>query len=81
LLKSSLRSDVKRCFKCQRYGHFQADCPNKESLRIKDIENINHIHLETSEEKEAMEEQATVLALDAGEMLVLRRLLHTIEGP
>ena len=51
-----------------------------EGHSITEIEGIDQIHLETSEEEEEIEKQATVLALDMGEMLLLRRLLHTMEG-
>ena len=33
--------DGKRCFKWQRYGHFQADCLNRRALTIKEIKEIN----------------------------------------
>ena len=68
------------CFKCQGYGHFQANCPNRRALTIKKVEEIDQIHLETSKEDEEKEEQTTVLAPNVGEMLMLRRILHTMEG-
>ena len=59
--------DGKRCFKCEGYGHLQADCPNKRVLTLKEIEEIDHIALELAEE----EETGTVLTPNVGEMLVL----------
>ena len=50
-------------------------------LTIKEIEEINPIHLETSEKEEELEEQAIVLPPNVGEMLVLRRILYTMELP
>ena len=72
--------DGKRCFKCQSYGHFQADCPNIRALTIKEIKEIGQINLESSEGKEELDEEATVLPPDVGEFVVLKRILHTVEG-
>ena len=58
------------CFEYQGYGH----CASRRALTIKRIKEIDQIHLETSEEDEEMEEDATVLASDEGELLVLQRI-------
>ena len=33
----------KKYFKCHRYGHFQADCPNRRVLTIKEIDDLDHM--------------------------------------
>ena len=48
--------DGKRYIKCQGYSRFHADCPNKRALTIREIQDINQIHLETSEEEEYQRE-------------------------
>ena len=65
----------------QWYGHFQADCPNRRAITNKEIKEVDQIHLEISKKVEKLKEQATVLPFDVLEMLVLRRILHTMEGP
>jgi len=72
--------DGRKCFKCQGYGHFQADCPNRRVLTLKEIEEIDCLASELVEEEETEEEIATVLIPDMGELLVLQRILHTTEG-
>ena len=62
------------------HGHFQADCPNGRALTIKEIEEIDHIHLEISEKDEEMGDEATVLASNIGECLILKRSLHIMES-
>jgi len=52
-------------------GHIQANCPNRRTLTIKEIEEIDQIHLATSEEDEEMQLDATVLVPDKGELLVV----------
>jgi len=37
--------DGKWCFKCQGYGHFQANCPNWRALTLKEIEEIDQMTL------------------------------------
>jgi len=74
--------DGKRCFKCQGYGHFQSDCPNRRVLTLKEIEETDHftLKLAVEEEEEEEEEAATVLAPDVGELFVLQRILHAKEA-
>jgi len=43
--------DHKRCSKCQGYGHFQAKCPNRRALTIKEIEEVNQIALNCMKKK------------------------------
>jgi len=60
--------DGKRCFKCQGYGHFQADCPNRRVLTLREMEDIDQFALELTVEEEEEEEATTVLTLDLGEL-------------
>jgi len=36
----------KKCFNCYGYGHFQADCPNKRVLTIREIEDLDQMEME-----------------------------------
>jgi len=65
--------DGKRCFKCQGYNHFQADCLNRRVLTLKEID---HFTLELAQEEDDEEEVDTVLDPDVGEILLLQRILH-----
>ena len=67
----SKQLDSKRCFKCQGYGHFQADYPNRRVLTLKEIEDIDHFASGLAEEEEEEEEADTILTPDVGEILVL----------
>jgi len=69
-----------KCFKCQGYGHFQADCPNRRVLTLKEIEEIDCLASELVKEEGEEEETTTVLTPYVGEMLVLQRILHAKEG-
>ena len=71
--------DGRKCFKCQGYGHFQADCPNRRVLTLKEIGEIDHLTSELVEEEIQEEETVTVLTPDVGELLVLQRILHAKE--
>jgi len=68
--------DGRKCFKCQGYGHFQADCPNRRVLTLKEIEEIDLLTTELAEQELEEEEAVTVLTADVGELLVLQRILH-----
>ena len=68
--------DGKRCFKCQGHGHFQADCPNRRVLTLREMEEIDQFALKLTVEEEEEEELATVLTPDVGELLVLQRIPH-----
>jgi len=59
--------DGKRCFKCQGYGHFQADCPNRRVLTLREMEEIDQFASELTMGEEEEEEPATVLTPDVGE--------------
>jgi len=62
------------------YGHFQVDCPNQRTLFSIEIEEIQGLEEETSEE-ECKEEYHTVVTTDVGALLVIRRALHAEEVP
>lgn len=62
-------SNTLRCFKCQGLGHIKRDCPNKQILAFVD---------DTEPKYDTEEEAPEVLYHDRGEILVSRRLLHTI---
>jgi len=64
-----------------RYDHFQTDYPNRRTLAITEIKEIDQINLQTSEEHKELEDKATFLPPYMGEMFILRRILHTMEGP
>jgi len=72
--------EEKKCFKCYGYGHFQMDCPNRKTLSIREVEDIQALEEETREE-EFEEEDHTILTLDVGKLLVIRRSLHAKEVP
>jgi len=77
----SKQLDGKCCFKCQGYGHFQADCPKRRALTLKIIQEIDQLTLKSTEETEEKEEELkTVLTLDVGELLVLLRRLNAKES-
>jgi len=69
-----------KCFKCHGYGHFQADYPSQRTLSIIEVEQIQALEEDTSEE-EFEEEDYAVATPNVGETLVIRRALHAKEVP
>jgi len=71
----------KKCFKCQGYGNFQYDCPNQRVMTMQEVEEVDALLMKTQEEAHEAEsdfmEEETQLEVDEGELLVLRRVLHT----
>ncbi|XP_074289344.1 uncharacterized protein LOC141614497 [Silene latifolia] len=71
-----------RCFKCQGFGHYQSECPNKRIVTLRDaIEIRDEIYeeLEEKEEKVETDEEIETEGFEApigGESLVIRRSLH-----
>lgn len=79
----------KKCFKCQGYGHFQAECLNRRALSLMEIqaieeslqedeENVDYGHEDRAAEEE---EEEVMQRVDEGEMLVVRRALHSKSFP
>ena len=82
MVKTNLSN--KKCFKCQGYGHFQAECPNRRVLSLMEIQAIEE-SLQEEEESEVSshesdeankEEEEILQGADEGELLVIRRALH-----
>ena len=48
-----LPKSKKKCFKCHGCGHFQADCPNRRVLTIREIKELNHMEVEEDEEEDS----------------------------
>ncbi|XP_074318824.1 uncharacterized protein LOC141655653 [Silene latifolia] len=78
-----------RCFKCQGFGHFQAACPNKrivtlreantwrDSLHDEELEEEGIFNLNLNEEEEGHYEEEEFEAPIYDSALVLRRALHS----
>ena len=60
----------KKRFKCHCHGHFQADCPNRRALTIRELEELQAIEEATSEE-EFKNKDHTLITLDVGELFVI----------
>jgi len=48
------RLEGKKCSKCHGFGYFQADCPNRKALTIREVEEIQALEDESSEEEMSM---------------------------
>ena len=53
------------------FGHFQADCPNKKALTIKEVEEIWAIKKESSEQEDENDD-STLVTPNAGELLLIK---------
>ena len=64
----------KKCFKCQGYRHFQANCPNRRVMTLQEMNAIDEACQEESGEEEREEsesgEEIIVEEADNGEMLM-----------
>ena len=67
----------KKCFKCQGLGHFQAECPNRRVMTLKEVEEVNV--LEDEEDEMPIYDEECYIKPDEGELLVIRRALHAKE--
>jgi len=72
--------EEKKCFKFHGYGHFQADCPKRRTLTIREVEETQAIEEEDSEE-EIEEEDHALVTPDVGELLLSQRALHAKNVP
>ncbi|KAK4260359.1 hypothetical protein QN277_003486 [Acacia crassicarpa] len=77
--------DGKKCFKCQGYGHFQADCSNRRVMTLKEIEEIKHEYEQGpvwDAKQDEIPSEEIILGTNQGEhLLMLRRVLHAKEAP
>ena len=81
VLKEGLKSQ-KKCFKCHGFGHFQADCPNRRVLTIKEIDELGHMEVESDESEEEVleDEEDPTYQPEEGDVLMIKRVLHTKEA-
>jgi len=70
----------KTCFKCHGYGYFQADCPNRRVLTIREIEGLDHMEVKEDKQGTADEGEISYLPLEEGEMLMIKGVLHATEA-
>ena len=70
-----------KCFKYHGYGHFQDDCPNRRVLTVKEIEDLDWMELKEDEEEFEVEGETSYPPPEEGEMLMIKRVLYTIEAP
>ncbi|XP_042016278.1 uncharacterized protein LOC121764299 [Salvia splendens] len=64
-----------RCFKCQGFGHIQADCPNRQMITLVGDEGIP-TYDKTYDESELSDGSAELVYADQGAALVVRRVLN-----
>ncbi|CAL9132721.1 unnamed protein product [Musa textilis] len=78
--RKKLEGDTRKCFKCHGFGHFQANCPNRRVMTLQEIEEINSAlqEAESNPDQNGSESEKEVMEkADDGEMLIIRRALHT----
>ncbi|XP_021764110.1 uncharacterized protein LOC110728769 [Chenopodium quinoa] len=72
----------KTCYKCRGYGHFSNECPNSRAMMIREMDDDKY-----EDEKRDFgdpiydEEDEIVVDADEGQILVVRRALHSISTP
>jgi len=63
---------IRRCLKCQGFGHLATDCPNKEFITLDEWEVAVEVELEEKiEEKNGDVFEEVVIEADEGEMLAM----------
>ena len=67
-------------FKCHGFQHFQGDCPNRNALAIKEVEEIRSAEEESSEGDDE-NDGFTLVTVDVGQLLLIKRSLHIIRVP
>ena len=74
--------DKKRCFRCQGFGHFASECPNKRIVTLAEYQASCEEHDGENEEGEEQDSNEPLEEVeegpDEGEMLVIRRALSGI---
>ncbi|XP_021737243.1 uncharacterized protein LOC110703765 [Chenopodium quinoa] len=74
-------SNPKTCYKCRGYGHFANECPNSRAM-IREMDDDDY-----EDEKRDFgdptydEEDEILVEADEGQILVVRRALHSISTP
>ncbi|GAV84648.1 Asp_protease_2 domain-containing protein, partial [Cephalotus follicularis] len=68
----------KKCFKCHGYDNFQAECPKRKVMTIKEVEEIeSFLKEEKNEEEESNDDVELIAEPINGELVVIRGSLHT----
>ncbi|KAJ9548601.1 hypothetical protein OSB04_021144 [Centaurea solstitialis] len=78
----SKKEDIRKCFKCQGWGHISSNCPSKRVMTAQEVRALREaeeeeLEEEINDEEEEDEHVSEVEPESAGQALVLRRSLHT----
>uniref|UniRef100_A0A803MCZ8 CCHC-type domain-containing protein n=1 Tax=Chenopodium quinoa TaxID=63459 RepID=A0A803MCZ8_CHEQI len=75
-------SNRKVCYKCRGYGYFANECPNSKAMIIREMDDDEYED-ETKDFEDPIydEEDEVVVEADEGQILVVRRALHSISTP
>ncbi|XP_021757878.1 uncharacterized protein LOC110722896 [Chenopodium quinoa] len=75
-------SNYKTCYKCRGYGHFANECPKSRAMMIREMDDDEY-----EDEKRDFgdpiydEEDEILVEADEGQILVVKRELHSISTP